>query len=140
MYNRKVINGDLINNDNTTTTDVASDNSQPSLFFDNKPDGEFYDDITTKFIFDLKAKTATDDATNVTESIPSDNKPDRKFDDDDSETDSQKQSHYYDDTYFLEQLKMHPRFQATLARKLTKLMIALFYLPRFIFLLLIIVL
>ena len=53
-------------------------------------------------MFDLKAKTATDDATDTIESIVFDNKPNRKFNYDDSETDSQKQLHSYDDTYFLE--------------------------------------
>lgn len=96
---------DDINNDNTATTDIVSDDSQPSIFFDDKPDREFDDDITSQFIFDLEAKTVTDDVTVATESIVFDNKPDKKIDDDDSETDSQKQLHYDDHAYFLEQLK-----------------------------------
>lgn len=41
--------------------------------------------MTLKFIFDLETKIATDDATDATESIVFDDKPDQKFDDDDTE-------------------------------------------------------
>ena len=59
-------------------------NSQSPIFSDDKPDREFNDDITLKFIFDLEAKTATDDATNATDSLVFDNKPNQKLNDDDN--------------------------------------------------------
>ena len=70
---------DLINNNITNT----ADNSQPSIFFDNNPNRELDDDITSKLIFDLEAETATGDAMDATESIVFDNTPNRKFDNDD---------------------------------------------------------
>ena len=94
---------DDINSNNTIITNIDSDNSQPSIFFNDNPGRDFNDDITSKFIFDLKAKTTTDDDTDAAKSIVFDDKPNRKSDYDNSDTDSKKQSHYYDDTCFLEQ-------------------------------------
>lgn len=69
----------------TTTTSPPQATILSHPFFNDKPDREF-DNITSKFIFDLKAKTATDDATDVTESTVFDDTLNRKFDnDDDSE-------------------------------------------------------
>ena len=73
----------IINDDDTPTTDIASNDFQPSIYFDDKPDREFNNETTSQFIFDLEAKMATDDATDATESIVFDNIPDRKFDNDD---------------------------------------------------------
>ena len=79
---------DDINTDDITTTEIASENSQP-FSFDDKPDSNFDTDTTSKFIFDLEAKTATYDDTAATDSIVFDDKPvfddktDRNADDDD---------------------------------------------------------
>ena len=74
------IDDNIINSNNTTTTDISSDSSQPSIFFDNKSDSEFDIDTTSNFIFDLEAKMATDDVTDDTETIVFDDKPDKSGD------------------------------------------------------------
>ena len=82
-------NEDIISDDDTTTaTEIASDDSQP-FSFDDKPDSDFDTDTTSKFILDLEAKMATDDDTAATESIVFDDKPafDDKTDDDSSNED-----------------------------------------------------
>ena len=72
----------FINNHNNNTTDIFAYRNSQSVRWG------FDDD----FIFDLKVKTTMDDAIDATESIVFDNNPNREFDDNihDSETESTK--------------------------------------------------